>query len=62
MNENGILEEYRRESLSSTNQTVETPTQEEMDWQAFQQVLIQERVEVRRKKIIIEKRLQQIKC
>ncbi|CAD8053318.1 unnamed protein product [Paramecium primaurelia] len=46
MNENSILQDYRRESLSSTNQTVDTPTYEEMDWTAFQQLLIQERIEV----------------
>ncbi|CAK69151.1 unnamed protein product (macronuclear) [Paramecium tetraurelia] len=55
MNENDILNEYRRGSLSSTNQTVDTPTYEEMDWDAFQQLLISERVEVKRKKIIINR-------
>ncbi|CAD8077189.1 unnamed protein product [Paramecium primaurelia] len=55
MNENVILNEYRRESLSSTNQTVDTPTYEEMDWDTFQQLLISDRVEVKRKKIIINR-------
>ncbi|CAD8083218.1 unnamed protein product [Paramecium sonneborni] len=55
MNENNILNENRRESLSSTNQTVDTPTYELMDSEAFQQLLIQEIVEVKRKKIIIDR-------
>ncbi|CAD8085689.1 unnamed protein product [Paramecium sonneborni] len=59
MNENNkILNEYRRESLSSTNQTVITKIYEQIDCEAFQQLLIQESVEIKRKKIIIDRDVQ----